>query len=146
MPYRNLLITIDHHEARLYRCEDKGSHAQVIRPHDPHHIRSHLTHRNTNYAGQRAPEDPAFYKAVAAALRPADQILIIGHATGHSSAKLVLLKYLANHHQSLLERVIGVESVDQPTENQLLAHARAMFLKQAAIRQKTPRRVSEHER
>lgn len=127
MPLVHVIVVIDHHEARMYRTNLKGAHAETLQPYDPHHFHSHLDHKQGDYRGQRAPEDPHYYREIAQALAGADEILILGHGKGHSSAKLLLLKYLSKHHPDVLDHVVGVESIDSITENQVLDHAREFF-------------------
>lgn len=44
----NLLIVLDHHEAKIYRIEDQPdtATAQEIRPYDPHHLLHHQAHKD----------------------------------------------------------------------------------------------------
>jgi hypothetical protein len=49
---------------------------------------------------------------VAAALVSADEIVLIGHGTGKSSAALFLEGYLKKHHIELSRRIKAIEAVD----------------------------------
>jgi hypothetical protein len=51
-------------------------------------------------------------------------------SSGHrgSSAKLEFLRYLHEHEPRLESRVIGIETVDHPTDAQIVAMARMTFV------------------
>ena len=71
--------------------------------------------------------DPAaneqFLHAVAQALETAGEILVVGPGT----AKLELLKHVQRHHRALADKIVGVETVDHPTDKQLVSLARKYF-------------------
>jgi len=113
-PIRSIVV-IDHHLARVYREVD-GSPAQsedAARPYDPHGFHRHLIHRKeTHYQGQRVPEEPSFYEELAKDLLPSQEIVLVGHGTGKSSALEFLAEYLKKHHPTLYQRVSATEIVD----------------------------------
>ncbi|MGC1424829.1 MAG: hypothetical protein WA354_18490 [Terracidiphilus sp.] len=113
-PIRSIVV-IDHHLARVYRDVD-GNRAQseeAARPYDPHGFHRHLIHRKeTHYQGQRVPEEPSFYEELAKDLLPSQEIVMVGHGTGTSSALEFLAEYLKKHHATLYQRVIATEIVD----------------------------------
>lgn len=127
---QHMLVVIDHHEARVYDCDHKGEAPEKTTPHDPHHIRWHQTHKASHSKGQRAPDDPTYFKRMVEQMKGADEILLLGHGTGHSSSKLELYKYLSRHHHDIADHIVGVESVDHMTEPQLLAYASAYFARE----------------
>jgi hypothetical protein len=111
-----LIIVLDHHQATLWQqaaanapVEERGT----LHPHDPHHFRHHLAHRKeADYEGQRAPEDYEFYKGLVKALEDAPKAIVIGDATGKSSAMQFFKDYLAEHHKALLQRVSAFVDAD----------------------------------
>ena len=113
-PIRSIVV-IDHHLARVYQDVD-GNRAQredAERPYDPHGFHRHLIHRKeTHYQGQRVPEEPSFYEELARDLLPSQEIVLVGHGTGKSSALEFLAEYLKKHHPTLYQRVIATEIVD----------------------------------
>jgi hypothetical protein len=128
----DFLITIEHHEARIYHMDLKPTDPadQIIRPHDPHHFLHHLTHKDeTRQHGERAAEDPAFYEnisqAVASAV-PHGHIVVIGHGKGHSDAAHHLVEWMHLHHRETFQRVQCeiTEDLSALTAPQLLAIAR----------------------
>jgi hypothetical protein len=125
----HLLVVIDHRVARIYRTELQGSVPQRITLYVPGGFDRHLHYVQDDSNGQRKPERSSFYKAIATALRDAEQILIFGSGTGASSAMEQLLVELQSHYSDLANRVIGAIVVNEQhlTENQLLAMARDFY-------------------
>jgi hypothetical protein len=110
-----MIVVIDHHAARIFRDlgESRPQDAGTITPYDPHHFLHHLIHRKeAHYEGDRAPEETSFYEEVAAALVAANEIVLIGHGTGKSSAVSVLEEYLKKHHVELSRRIKATETAD----------------------------------
>ncbi len=110
-----MVVVIDHHAAHIYR-DLGGSRPKeevTLEPYDPHHFHHHLIHRKeAHFQGDRVPEDGSFYEGVAATLVPADEIVLIGHGTGKSSAVDVLLAHLKKHHENISRRVKATETAD----------------------------------
>jgi hypothetical protein len=121
-----MVVVIDHHAAHVFhavggtRLEDEVT----IKPHDPHHFHRHLIHRKeAHHQGDRVPEEPAFYEEVAKALAPANEIVLIGHGTGKSSAVKVLAEYLEKHHPAIGKLVKAIETADLSSMTEAQAEA-----------------------
>jgi len=56
-------------------------------------------------------------------MKGAAEILIVG--PGH--AKLELIKHIHAHDHDLVKQVVGVETMDHPSDAQLVVHARKYF-------------------
>jgi len=127
----DLLVVIDHHEAKIYRAETHGAVPEKLVPYDPHGFGRHLHSENPETDGKRAPERKSYYEAVAKTLRGADRILIFGNGTGESSAMDRLLADLKHNHRDVAGHVIGSIVIDEhhQTEGELLAKARELLLK-----------------
>jgi len=125
----NLLVVIDHREARIFRTESHGTEPESITPYDPHGFGRALHYNQKDADGQRKPELKSFYEAVAKTLKGAAQILIFGSGTGASSAMQQLLFDLQHNHHDLSERVVGALTIDahHTTDDQLLAKARDFY-------------------
>jgi predicted AAA+ superfamily ATPase len=110
------IVTIDHHSARFFQTTNQnGSVREVerLQPHDPHHFRHHVEHRKeADYAGQRIPEAAEFFERIAERLKDASSVLLVGDATGKSSAVRALLDYLEHRHGELAARVTGTVDAD----------------------------------
>jgi hypothetical protein len=110
-----LVVTVDHHEARVYRIEpgSDDSISRRITPYDPHHFLHHLAHKDqSRQEGQRAPEDFTFYQRIGDVVASADRVLVVGHASGKSNAAQHLMEYLRAHHREAYQRVVREISVD----------------------------------
>jgi len=113
-PHR-IIVVIDHHAAHVYQDVDgtRPGDEVTVRPHDPFHFHHHLIHRKeAHYSGERVPEETSFYEEIAKDLAPANEIVLIGHGTGKSSAVEFLMDYLKTHHSEIAQHVRGVETAD----------------------------------
>ncbi|HEY2476753.1 MAG TPA: hypothetical protein VGI19_18375 [Candidatus Cybelea sp.] len=109
------VVLIDHHGARFFEATDPGRLAERehLKPDDPHGFLRHLEHRKeADYKGERVPESDEFYDRVAQRLASASSILLIGDATGKSSALQYLLHYLKTKHKGIAERIVGAEDAN----------------------------------
>jgi hypothetical protein len=129
-----LLVVIDHREAKIFQTELHGDTPQRITPYDPHGFGRALHYNNDDATGQRKPELKSFYEAVAKTLKGAGQTLLFGSGTGASSAMQQLLFDLQHNHHDLSERVVGSLTIDasHTTDDQLLAKAREFYADLAA--------------
>ncbi len=70
------------------------------------------------------PDDAhRYFREVARALEGAERVLVVGPST----AKLQFIRYAYKHDRTLEPRIAGVETVDHPTDGQLLAYAKRYF-------------------
>lgn len=121
-----LLVVIDHHEAKIYEFQAPAKHLDTITPYDPEGHLRHLHHVNGHFQGQRAPEDHDFYRAVARELRGAKMIVVFGHGDGHSNAADLLVAEIAKQDNDPAPQVLTEVRIDAKafTERQLLEAAR----------------------
>lgn len=113
-PSGRTVVVIDHHTARIFHdtVVDMGDE-KTVRPYDPFHFHHHLIHRKeAHYRGERVPEENEFYEEIAKQLVPAIEIVLIGHATGTSSAANYLSEYLKQHHSTIAARIVATERAD----------------------------------
>src|SRR5208282_445404 len=106
---------IDHRSARIYQNTDDSvpEEKTTVKPYDPFGFHRHLIHRKeAHYQGERVPEEASFYDEVAKDLGHADEIIVIGHGTGTSSAGDFLVEYLKKHYAAIASRIIAVEKLD----------------------------------
>ena len=114
------VVWIDHHEARIFHFNIEEIDRLVLRPHDP---TRHIHHKAGSVGSGHAPEDQEFFREVAASIADAGAVLI----TGPASAKTELMKHIQADAPDLAKIIAGVETVDHPTDNELVAHARRYF-------------------
>ena len=121
------VVLIDHHGARFFEPAS-GRHRFEERTHleptDPRGYERHLEHRKeADFKGQRTPEATEFYERVADKLKSAAAIVLVGDATGKSSAMQYLFEYLEEKHGDIASRVhasveadlssIGLEEIER---------------------------------
>jgi hypothetical protein len=111
---------IDHHQARVFHFNTEAADRVVVHPHHP---TRHIHHKAHSIGSGHSPEDQTFFRDVASALQPAGAVLI----TGPANAKHELVKFIEQHLPALKQKIVGVETVDHPTDGQLLAYAQKYF-------------------
>ncbi len=121
MTTAHVTVWIDHKEAKVFRMpEAEGSEAGVSTVRAHRHVERH----STTTAEHAHPAEAAhFYRDVTRALADAAEVLVVGPG----SAKLELVKYIDKHEHTFAEKIVGVETLDHPTDGQLLAYARQYF-------------------
>jgi len=62
---------------------------------------------------------------VARAVDGSEEVLVVGP----SSAKHEWVEYVHKHDRALEPKIVGVETVDHPTDRQLVAYAKKYFVK-----------------
>ena len=120
MSHFHFVVWIDHREAHIIEFNPDEAEASVVHPKSRH---EHLHHKQGAVGSGRSPDDHAYHEAVAAAIKDAGEILIVGPST----AKLQLRKYLQAHAPAIAARIVAVETVDHPTDGELLKYARQHF-------------------
>ena len=125
-----MIVVIDHHAAHVYHDVggSRPTDERKVQPYDPYNFHHHLIHRKeAHYRGERVPEEDSFYEEIAKDITPANEIVLIGHATGKSNAADFLKEYLKTHHPDISRRVIATESADLSavTEPEIEASSKA---------------------
>jgi len=111
----SVMVVLDHHGAKLFHIDPVSSEHrdEELRPYDPHHFLHQLAHKDqSREKGQRAPEDPEYYRRIGAALVSAGRIVIVGHGVGKSNAATHLTEFLRTHHPETYARVVREIDVD----------------------------------
>jgi len=122
---KHMAVWLDHLEARLFAIDpDTATEKTVLAPAHNFH------HRASN--GQRHlkehPEDAKHYfHDVVTALNDAAEVLIVGPGT----AKLDLHRYIHKMDPALEKKVVAMETVDHPTDAQIVAYAKTYFKQHA---------------
>jgi stalled ribosome rescue protein Dom34 len=121
MSHYHCVVWIDHKEAHVIQFNPDDAEASVIHPKSKH--KTHLHHKDGVIGPGKSPPDHKYYQEVADAIKDAGEILIVGPST----AKLEFFKHLQTHASAIAARVVSVETVDHPTDGQLLKFARRHF-------------------
>ncbi len=120
MNARHSVVWLDHHEARIFGVDaEKLQTETIVAP--EHHLHRHP--KGPSPDRERPSDDAHFFQHIATVLRDADAVLLVGP----SHAKLQFLRFLTKRDRALEAKVVGVETVDHPTDRQLIAHARHYF-------------------
>lgn len=123
----HIIVWLDHQEAHVIHFNAEMSEADKIKSASTHR---HLHGKSGVQGAGRAAEFAPYFREVTDSLRGAIEILIVGPG----SEKLEFLKYLQKHAPALAECVISTETVDHPTDRQLLAFGRKFFKKADLMR------------
>jgi hypothetical protein len=123
MPYHHVAVWLDHNEARVFHVTGETFEETTIAS-PTAHTQLHRRSGPGAESGHRAAGDPNFYRDVTAAMAGAVAILIVGPST----AKLELIRYMHKHAHALEAMIVGVETVDHPSDRQLAAYARQYFI------------------
>lgn len=111
------VVWMDHKKAKIFHLS-AGSAVRTqeltLKAHE-HHLHSHKEDKH--------PSD-AFFHEIIPALSSAKEILLIGPGTAKSEFKHHLEKH---GHGTVAKSIVGVETVDHPTDNQVLDFARRFF-------------------
>jgi len=111
---KRTIVVIDHHVAHIYQSvESAVADEKVVTPYDPFGFHHHLIHRKeAHYSGDRVPEENSYYEEIAKDMADSEEIILIGHANGKSSAMDYLIDFLTTHHPDLLKQVKATEIAD----------------------------------
>jgi len=114
---QHVLVVLDHHTARIFHLDGKDAATLTVRE-------AAVRETNDRHAsdGKRVTHD-AFFHEVAGELTGAKEILILGNGTAKDEFK----HHLDDHHAAVAAVVVGVETIDQPSDPQLLTLAKSRF-------------------
>lgn len=112
-------VWFDHEEAKIFVL-DPAVDEQIVMA--PQHF--HPRHPRGRGDPSNHPDDAKrFFHTVARALDHVGELLVMGP----SSAKHEFVSYVRTHERALERRIVGVETVDHPTDPQLAAYAKHYF-------------------
>ena len=122
MAYYHAAVWLDHNEPKVFHVgAESDDESTIVAP--KAHTQLHRKSGPRAESGQRAPEDQHYCHEAARALDGAEAILVCGPST----AKLQLLHHVHEHDPKLEPRIVGVETVDHPSDRQLFAYIRDYF-------------------
>lgn len=114
------VIWIDSKECKIFELASGEPKVKRLQTHSAGHNLQQYGDKN---AAHHHGLDP-FFKDVAQSVREAKELILLGPAEAKVHFKAYLDKHFAH---DLAKRVVAVETVDHPTDNQILAHARKFF-------------------
>jgi hypothetical protein len=109
------VVWLDHTRAQILEFDAEHVQASKVKAHR-HHTAQH---------GSQVRSVHEFYAALCDALAPIPEVLV----TGSKTALADLRHYVEKHRPQLAPHIAGWETVDHPSDAQLVALARQYFLK-----------------
>lgn len=116
MSLPHAVLWLDHHNAQLLQFDARQVQALQVRAHT-HHTRQH---------GSAVRTEHEFFGHVCDQLAGTATVLVSGSHTSQADFR----HYVAKHRPDVAPRIAGWETVDHPTDGQLVALARRYFLAQ----------------
>lgn len=126
MTFHHAVVWLDHTKAQVIHFDLKAAESESLKAHSAH------PHPQSKFGDQKhanESDNTAFFADIAGALKDAIEILIVGPGDEKTAFK----KYLTEHVPAVADKIKGIETVDHPTEGQLLAYARNHFLKAGGL-------------
>lgn len=115
------LVWIDHREAKIFHFNADAATTAIVRN---AHFHQHLHHKANSTDSGHVAVDKEYLQRVVAELATAGAILIVGPG----SAKNELNAWIEKHDSRLFSRISAIQTLDHPSDGQLLAHGRKFFV------------------
>lgn len=109
------VVWLDHKTAQVLQFDADQVQAQKVKAHS-HHIAYH---------GSTVRTEHEFFGEVCDALAGITEVLVTGSKTAQADFK----HYVEKHRAPVARQIVGYETVDHPSDNQLVAFARQYFVK-----------------
>jgi len=133
-PYFHAMVWIDHREAKVFHFD--AEHADTVVVHNSH-AHQNLHHKANSIDSGHVPVDKEYLHRVLAEMAAAGAILIVGPG----SAKTELRTYVGEHRPDIAAKISAVETLDHPTDGQLLAFGRKFFVADDRMHAQVPART-----
>ena len=137
---KRAVVAIDFRHARVYALDaPTHSRPEVVVAPDPWHLNHNLYHREHNPDGTYnidAIDTDDFFRTVALALKPATEVLLLGHGKGKSNASHVFEAYVEKHYSDVAAKIVADVrcDIDDITDNQLLRLGELYFGEDEPVR------------
>ena len=116
MSQHHVAVWIDHKEAKIFQIDaETFEMSKVVAPN--HHVK-----RKEAEQGKHT-DVHGFFHEVATALKGTSALLVVGPA----SAKLDFIRHLQRHDHALEATICSVETLDHPSDAQLVAYVHHYF-------------------
>lgn len=127
MSLSHAVVWIDHQEAHVIQFNADAHENAIITTKSKH---GHIHQKAGLLTGKHQTSSQAYLHEVVEAIAGCSEILIVGPGI----AKLELIKHIHQHDAKISNKLVGVETVDHPTDGQLLAYAKKYFLRADQLR------------
>lgn len=118
--HNHAIVWMDSKEAHIFRFSAADVESERVKAHNPFHK---VHHKAGVIGAGHMSLDAAFFDHIIEGLKDTTEWLLAGPA----QAKHELLKHVDQHAPALRKTLVGVETMDHPTDGQLLDHARRAF-------------------
>jgi stalled ribosome rescue protein Dom34 len=120
MSFKHAIVWIDHQHATVIDFSIDDQHLVKL----DSSSRQRKLHRKSGPMGSgHAPDDAEFFEAVVVALGTSIEIVVVGPGT----AKTAFVKHVQHKHAQVAKRIVGTETLDHPSDRELLTFARKYF-------------------
>jgi stalled ribosome rescue protein Dom34 len=119
MPHYHAVVWLDHVEARVFQFNREEAEKFVVHGH-----KYHVHHKAGSVGAGKEKAATAYFNDIGATLASSSEILVLGPG----SAKLEFIRHAHKVLPQLEAKIVGVETVDHPTDGQVVAYARKYFL------------------
>ena len=109
---KHAIIWLDHSRAKVFHIGLDATEAHTIK-----------AHAARDHKGGQGELESHLIEGIVKDIADSEAILV----TGPGNAKLALLRALHAKHPLIEKCVVGVETLDHPTDGELIAHARKSF-------------------
>jgi stalled ribosome rescue protein Dom34 len=120
MSHSHAIVWMDSKEAHVFRFNASDVEAERVKAHLPFRK---LHHKAGAIGSGHEHLDHAYFDGIAHALDGVQEWLL----TGPSGAKEQMAAYVGQRLPQLKKQLFGVETLDHPTDGQLVDHARRFF-------------------
>ena len=114
MSLPHAVVLIDHHTAQVLQFDADHVLSQKVKAHT-HHTKQH---------GSSARTEHEFFGEVCDALAGVAEVMV----TGAHTAQADFRRYVDKHRAAVAKNIVAWETVDHPSDNQLVALARKHFV------------------
>lgn len=113
------ILWIDFEHAKIFKISENGI---VV-----HHKKTKYKYskHNSNHDLHEKKNRDLFFKELLNEIKSSDELLIFGSGPARNHFK----KYIENHSKETLLKIVGLEPMDQLTDNQILEKSRVFFKK-----------------
>jgi hypothetical protein len=131
MSHSHAIVWMDSKEAHVFGFNASDVAQARVKAHNPFRK---VHHKAGVIGAGHMSLDAGFFDQISEALQGVTEWLLVGPA----AAKLAFAKHLEAHHPQLRHNLVGIETMDHPTDGELLDHARRAFKAIDRMRPNTP--------
>jgi stalled ribosome rescue protein Dom34 len=127
MTHQHAIVWLDHHEAHVIGIGFDQVDTMIIQSERG----TRQIHRKAKVIGSgKATVDHEFFDDVVHAVDGVREVLVVGPGT----AKTEFVTDVGHRHTDLSKRIVGVETLDHPSDVELLDHGRKVFKRIDALK------------